>query len=65
VLTQFDSRTNPEELPQLTNSAVTVYQCGVGSYKGKKNLVTKLRTIIKHNWLPLAQEAIRVREWLQ
>jgi hypothetical protein len=53
-----------EYIPGLINAAVTIYNAGVGSYKGKKNLVTKPKSIIKINWLPLSEEAEMIRKWL-
>lgn len=52
-MVQFDSHLPTEQISELINAAITVYYAIVGSYKGRKNLVSRHKTIIKHNWLPI------------
>ena len=61
--TKFDSKEVSEELSNNIGSAITIYNAGVSSYKGKKNIVAKPKTIIKVNWLPFTEEANSIREW--
>ena len=55
TLTKFDYKIHPDTVAKMENAAITIYSAGVSSYKGKKNMIAKPKTIIKVNWLPLTK----------
>jgi len=65
VFTQFDSHLFHHDLTTLVNTPITVYNAWTGSFRGRKNIVSRGKTIVKYNWLPILQETDLIWRWLE
>jgi len=63
--TQFDSHLTADDIERLINLPICIYSGYSGSYRGRKNVVSRPKTIVKYNWLPLIKETAQIWEWLE
>ena len=64
VFTQFDSHLTHHDLTTLINTPITIYTAWTGSFRGRKNIVSRGKTIVKYNWLPIIHETDLIWQWL-
>lgn len=55
--TQFDSQLTVEDIQGLLNLPICIYNGYISSYRGRKNVVSRPKTIVKYNWLPSIRES--------
>ena len=55
MIVEFNAKGNNEDLKDFIGCPLTIYGGLIGSYKTKKNIVRKLTTFVRHDFLPLTK----------